>query len=299
MVQAGSRLEINSTFYQINDNDEQIIGDPVDGAVNYVYAVPQPSSAIFQYGVQEPHFDAMKGGWFSGTMRAVARMVCFDGGFYDKVILDSVDAMLRHNNSLVPISGGELIGEGPVNDLLTLVLFPGVYRYEMKGGKGGTGGTGYGGVPAEAGEDGEINNGSFPLYEPINVTLSTGGNGANGGNGTQYPGSPPFTQTTYTNSGGGASGGQSFIDVEGKVYLEAIGGAGSKGTSGSGGSGSAGGQKISSVYASAKRIKPEPSDQMQGRSKYGQSFNFGSGAGGSSLLDTSSGYCRLYRLWDL
>jgi hypothetical protein len=315
MIQAGSRFEINSTFYQVNDADEAIAGDPVDGAVNYVYAIPQPNSAVFEYSVQEPFFDTLKGGWFSGTMRAVARMICFDGSFYDKVILDSADSMLRHNNLLIPVQGGTLIGEGPVNDLLSLFLNPGVYRYELKGGKGGTGGTGYGGTPADEGEEGEIKTGILTLRENTEVTLSTGGNGENGGNGTV---NNPY-QEIRSGGGGAATGGTSFIDAD-RFYLEAVGGAGSNGSKASGGNwansnGGEGGKKINIFYADVKRLAANNDlrDLMNGRSKYYNAFNKGNaganasasnyaasgGSPGTTLQNVSSGYSKLYHLWDL
>lgn len=75
-VAAGSRFEVNSSFFEVPSN-ESITGwsGISNGAVAYVYATPSGSTATFSYSSTAPTWDSAKGGWFNGTARALFRVL--------------------------------------------------------------------------------------------------------------------------------------------------------------------------------------------------------------------------------
>ena len=97
-VKAGSRFEINGSFYETTA-DETITGTPVNNAVNYIYAYASGSSAAFKYSSATPDFQPAKGGWYSGSERAIAKFYYASNGpvYGNKVILDSCNAMQATN----------------------------------------------------------------------------------------------------------------------------------------------------------------------------------------------------------
>jgi hypothetical protein len=147
-IMKGSRFEINHTFYKTLE--DEAIQPPPEGLIDYmfyyVYAVPEIQSAYFIYLSQEPTFNPILGGWFSGSMRAVARMLYINGKWYNKVILDTFDAINRQNyiGDGLPEIGGELLLSGTVNTYTQHILLPGAYRAELQAGNGGRGGSGAG-----------------------------------------------------------------------------------------------------------------------------------------------------------
>jgi hypothetical protein len=227
-VQAGSVFGVNGGLFYVPDGaDEAISGTPATGQ-NYVYAVPKDGGAAFQYSATKPVWSATKGGWYNGNNRAVAKVYYVSSQYNNKVLLDRQEAMYEMNKiQPVPTSGGTLVVTGVVNEVKSVTLEPGRYRYEIKAGKGGNGGF------AESnksglGADGESRTGILVFKENQVIYFGLGGDGENGKNGD--------------GGGGGCSGGSAFIKTFAKTIL-CIGGSGGGGMGGGGlaGGGGAGG----------------------------------------------------------
>lgn len=73
-VDAGSRFEINGSYYEVT-SEEAITGwAALAVGVVYIYAVPSGASASFIFSATAPTYDTAKGGWFNGTDRALWRL---------------------------------------------------------------------------------------------------------------------------------------------------------------------------------------------------------------------------------
>jgi hypothetical protein len=101
-IMAGSRVEVNGTFYK-SQLDEQIAGTPANG-LNYIYCVPNEDFCTYEYSATPPVYDTAKGGFFNGNKRAVASFVYFDGNFYNKKILAISDRKIITDLSIYNVN---------------------------------------------------------------------------------------------------------------------------------------------------------------------------------------------------
>jgi hypothetical protein len=310
-VQAGSVFGVNGGLFYVPDGaDEAISGSPATGQ-NYVYAVPNDDGATFQYSATKPVWSATKGGWYNGNNRAVAKVYYVSSQYNNKVVLDRQAAMYETNKTQpLPTSGGTQIATGTVNQVKTLTLEPGFYRFEMMAGKGGNGGKGgdlfildylYPGFAGGIGVAGESLNKSFILTSSKTISYGLGGDGNNGNNGVN-------NDSARGNAGAGCSGGMAFIDDD-EVMGGSAGGGGMYGLSsgvmanGGGGFGTASSSITTGLGGSNGRGGPDiinpglisKSLFIYCYARGGDANEGGTIKGGDSLKSTSSGYLRIYR----
>jgi hypothetical protein len=228
-IERGSVIEVNGGLYAVSAvTDESITGTKTSGAENYIYAVPQTGACVFQYGAAAPAWSAAKGGWYSGSSRAVAKLFYSSNGpvYGGKVILDCYNAIFQINTRYTPPStGGSLALTGGINTETSAILPAGAYRYELKGGTGGSGGTGGGGEQGAGGGGaaGEYKTGTFILATATRIFFSTGGDGNDGASG--------WTSGRDPGGGGGCTGGASYLVYDDALYI-AMGGSGGGGGGG-------------------------------------------------------------------
>jgi hypothetical protein len=312
-IARGSVIEVNGGLYAVSAvTDESVTGTLSSGAENYIYAVPQVNACVFQYSAAAPAWSAAKGGWYNGNERAVAKLFYWAGSYYNKVILNTYHSIKELNPAAgIPDFGGTLFKAADSNLPQTIMLGPGLYRWELKGGnggKGGAGGAGAGGsFPGGAGATGESKNGGFIFTEshPVKLTCGVdGGNGADGGGGGG--GSDP---DGGGGGGGGAGGTDSVISTANFEYT-ALGGAGGGGGSGQkggtaiddqGGGGGGGGQGYGQGGAgtSGNGYTPAQGGNSSGGGAEGEGYtvqtdgvyirDFRGGAGGTSSTDAKKG----------
>jgi hypothetical protein len=243
-VLAGSRFEINGSFYE-TQSDEAITGSISGSVVAYIYAVANGDTATFKYSTDKPGFKPALGGWYSGNNRAVAKLYYTGGKYNGKVILDSYNAMYEINQvQTIPDTGGNLTNLTNAGAITRYTLNAGAYRIEIRGGSGGKGGNGvykdtiaYGGN----GGQGEVKSYKLITLEPFDILYLLGRNGSNGGNGS-YNASEG---DSGGGGGGGATGEDTIISIRG-ILIRAEGGNGGGGgheDNAAGGGGGGGGKK--------------------------------------------------------
>jgi hypothetical protein len=238
LVLRGSVVEISGVLYKVPENgaNESISVTPGTGQ-NYVYAVPSDSGATFQYSTSGPTWDAVKGGWYNGNNRAVAKLYytgSSGGGWYNgKVILDGYNARWALNTEQpVPTSGGVSVSSDTTpNQFKTITLDRGAYRVETKGGTGGKGGHGDS-IDGGNGAEGQSKTTSFILECKTMMGYIIGGNGEDGEDGRLNG-----DNTGAGGGGGGATGGTTLFESPATGIIVCIGGSGG----GGGGSGEQGG----------------------------------------------------------
>jgi len=324
MVVEGSRLEVNHSFYIATENEE--IDDPPDGLVSgqvyFLYAIPHTESLSWQFLAVEPSFDTMKGGFFSGTMRAIARMLFINNAWYDKVMLSDADSIFKRNFNNVPPGSGTLIHTATVAEQ-TITLEAGVYDYEMQGGtggNGGTGGTGSGstatsgappptysgqaGVSGVSGVSGRIVNGRFILRETTTIKTKAGTSGNNGNNGSNAPtagNSSNNGSVSGAGAGGGAGGSDAVLTI-GENVIIAEGGDGGDG--GYGGLGNIGGGNTLGSAVPGFGGRGGRRNNIGQRGQPGRAGDGRSGSGpalpnpgtGGTVSSTLSGYLRIRKI---
>jgi hypothetical protein len=219
---AGSMFEANGVLF-FSDGDTAVSGSCSNGVVNYIYAAPD---GLLQYSAATPAWNNIKGGWYSGNNRALAKFYYSSSGpvYGGKVMLDGYNAMQMMNLSFTASSGGNLVITGEINQVLAATLAAGQYRFEMQAGTGGNGSSGANGYGGGAGALGEPKSGTFILYHAMEIHYGLGGDGNNGGGGG------------YAGGGGGCTGGSAFIDIGYAMFL-CIGGSGGGGGGNNGGGG--------------------------------------------------------------
>jgi len=330
LIARGSRLEVNGTFYSLPEDME--ILDPHNVAYEqwiFIYAAVQPNSLKFEYRNTLPKYDTAKCGWFDGTDRAISKLYLREDGWWSKVILEDYESMFKNNFTVLPTTGGELIGEGGINNFNNYIVNPGAYRWELQAGLGGRGG--YSGNATQGtpglGAEGEILADSFTVEQKTQIELLTGGDGNNGlpGGGNSGGG------WSQSGPGGGGPGGNSEIKIEGNYSKTARGGAGGGGAGtdgsarngGGGGGGAAGyGQGGDGTSEGMNQVDGQPgkggslagggaggagmgqgvageagTESAGGQGGYFISDSVG-GLGGTGVMDTSSGYSKLFKLWE-
>jgi hypothetical protein len=220
-IAQGSRVEIGGSLY-VCESNETITSTPSSDGLYYIYGIPNASSASFSYSGSKPTYNAVKGGWYNGNDRAIAKLFYTSSQYNGKVILDSYNAFFAINTEQpIPTTGGQLVITGTVNQVKKATLQPGAYRYDIKAGRGGDGG---GNGLVGIGADGEVKTGTFILTEPRVIHYALGGDGNDGASNpdTDDPG-----------GGGGCSGGSAFIDT-GDDFILCLGGSGGGGKGGAG-----------------------------------------------------------------
>jgi hypothetical protein len=283
VVMAGSRLALGGVVVSIGV-DTAISGTPAADTMNYVYATLNGLMATFSYSVSVPTYNPVKGGWYSGNNRAIARFFYTGGNYNGKMILDNYEAFARINTSQpLPTTGGIQVAN--------TYMGSGAYRGELKGGKGGRGGSSKhnGEQNGGLGVEGQVVNRSFLLTEKFVINTVIGYDGNDGEQGRGDSGD----NDTQSGGGGGAKGGDSYITIA-KVLIDAYtpttdavvvvttamggsggGGGGADGTSDYGGGGGGGGG-----YGTA-------SDGANRNGKGGKGGSNGvGGAGGEADMDT-------------
>ena len=254
-VMAGSRLEVNASFYLVGEEGEEILDPPealADNQAYFIYAIPQEQSLVFQFLPVQPNFDPMKGGWFSGSMRAVARMIHANGEFFNKVVLDTAES-ISLVNSIAPLPPIPSPLPAPIYEAYLAPykkeLPAGYYYLEMRGG-------GSNGIFPDPSE--EIKT-IFLLNSPTMVSgklgldglagtnggdgLAAGNAGSGGKGGTSSGGGAGGTNTGNTSlsgncgggGAGGAAGGQDSLLQIGDRQIKAPGKHGKNGGGGGGG----------------------------------------------------------------
>ena len=73
-VAAGSRFEINGSYYEVTSNESITGWAALAVGVVYIYAVPAGAAASFIFSATAPTYDTAKGGWFNGTDRVLWRL---------------------------------------------------------------------------------------------------------------------------------------------------------------------------------------------------------------------------------
>jgi len=334
-IMAGSRLEVNGAYYQV-ESDESIGGTPVAG-VNYVYATPSGNTLSFIYSTATPEYNPLKGGWFNGNNRAIAKMTRIGSNWYNKVILDSQSAMLSFNdNSPIPPLPGTLVYTGNHTSFTQQEIEPGLYYAQLQGGngaKGGNGGnsSGYlyafynndtneyyatstGSVIGNTGENGES---ALPINILFRVTKRTiltgkvglnGANGVNGSNGLDPNNGRILSDYSAGANGGGGGGGggageKTVLIVGDLLKFEAIGG--------NAGNGGDGGEATIRNYGKfifnhgAKGLgglggvasgNCIGQDGEDGQNGLGNNGRAGQKGKGGRLATTTSGFLRVYKL---
>jgi hypothetical protein len=269
VMNAGSAWEANGVLFYA-ETDTAVTGTLASNAKNYVYALP---SGVLQYGSATPIWNGVKGGWYNGNNRALMKFYYVSGGtvYGNKIILDRYNAqnILINKNYAAPTSGGYQVATGTVNQVNTVTLEPGWYRYEMKAGKGGDGGYTGSDKPG-LGADGESRTGILCFKENQVIYFGLGGDGEAGKGGD--------------GSGGGCSGGSAFIKTFAKTIL-CIGGSGGGGVGGGGLAGGGGG----GGYGTGSHANANLSGSSYEAGGYGGSNGVGGDGGIPSASSTYMG----------
>jgi hypothetical protein len=218
------------------DTDTYIPLTPSSGQ-NYIYF--NPATRELSYSTATPTWNTIKGGWYNGNNRAIAKLFYTSSQYNGKVILDSYNAMrVINKEQAVPTTGGSQLSLSTYPLQVRSILLPaGAYRFDMQAGRGGRGGNaevGSGGLGAAGESKPEV----FFLYSPRRVFYALGGDGVAGAD---------VSSAVGGGGGGGSTGGSSFIDT-GDDFFICIGGSGGGGSAGrvsnSGGGGGGGGHGL-------------------------------------------------------
>jgi hypothetical protein len=283
-IAAGSQVEVGGSVYTCQANTS-VNETPQNNQVNYIYVSVDGSTIIFSYGTTTPAWNVSKGGWYNSNYRAVAKLFLTSSQYNGKVILDSYNAMqLLNVEQTVPTTGGMLFVTGTVNQVKSITLPAGAYRYEVKAGTGGRGGNNDNHTGG-AGAAGEQKSGTFMLAQQLMIHYALGGDGNNG-----------VDTSAAAGAGGGCSGGSAFIDFGTELIL-CLGGSGGGGsgrdTNGESGGGGAGGYGTASdgtgVYG-GKGGSNGTGGNGGGDERYSGGGGSGYLAGGKGTSGAQSGY---------
>jgi hypothetical protein len=285
-IAAGSQVEIGGTVYTCQA-DTAISGILYERS--FIYASVNDGKINFSYATDSPGMDYVRFGWYYGNKRAVAKLF-YNNGYYDgKVILDSYrNADLINTEQTIPTMGGSQVVNvtySSLNQILSINLSAGAYRYEIRAGSGGRGGSNKhdGTENGELGVMGQEKSGTFMLNSLSEIIYAVGGNG----NDAVRGGGDSGDGDTQSGGGGGCSGGSAFIKTSYNLIFciggSGGGGSGSDGTSNSGGGGGGGG----GGYSTAGKGNTGNSDNG-GEGGNGGSYNTG-GTGGITHGSGSSG----------
>lgn len=77
-VAAGSRFEINGTYFEVTSNESITGWSGLSNGPAFIYAVPSGSTASFAFSATAPTYDTAKGGWFNSANRCLWRL--YKGG---------------------------------------------------------------------------------------------------------------------------------------------------------------------------------------------------------------------------
>jgi hypothetical protein len=272
-VKNGSRIEVNGSFYRVNNGNEAIANfSSLSSGFAFVYAIPNITNGLtcsFEYRTNIPVYDPMLGGWFQPGANARAIAVFYKGtnntianwapmpndGFeipYEKVVLDENNF---NRNQLVQSYGN-------VENYYLLTLQRGWFIFDIKSGRGNPGTKGgdssISGTSRTAGlgANGGQNGISYLLqFSDGDFVLVSGGGGGGGGGGA---GDDIISGNTAVPGGNGGNGGagntllyKKFVSktmtVQIRTFRDGQGGKGGNGivdasSRARGGGGGAGGQ---------------------------------------------------------
>ena len=136
LIKAGSRFEINGTFYECQTDESIQDFDTIDpGVFFFIYAIPQASSAIIKASTVAPTYQVAKGGWFNGTDRAIALGYKNSQGSFDKtaIIDGDVHLSLEEEPTFVGVPQVRRENKGTWD----VYLERGIYYIELSSGFGG------------------------------------------------------------------------------------------------------------------------------------------------------------------
>jgi hypothetical protein len=246
VIKKGTIFEINSSYVQLTNNTPV---NPVSldrTCIVYLYAVQDAGNIRFEYSTQAPSWIPAKKGWYSGSARALFKLVfikdALDRYAAKTFISDpwpfgsfALDNYMLGHLSTVAYS---LSGTGnPAPQTITLPAGAYVVVLQGAGGGGGNSMDGYGSnydhYGGEGGRGGFITE-LFTLPSAISFTAFTG----QGGDGAAY-----ISGAVYQGGGAGGGGAGSFLYSDAGYLLTAGGGGGGAGSSSyaGGGGGGAGG----------------------------------------------------------
>jgi hypothetical protein len=308
-VMAGSKFILNGRIINISA-DTGISGSPVVGTDNYIYAVPSGEGATFSYSNGAPTYDLVKGGWYRGTSRSIAKFFYVDGRYNGKVIMDRHNYGMNMTQPVLYDGGYQILNTTETSG--TLDLSVGIYRYEVKGGTGGNGGKSGAGIGGNAGGVANVVSGNITFEHPGHASYAVGRDGNSGSDGTEGTAGSSGSASPSDGAagsgmgysggngiagggGGGASGVESVFNI-GFSIIKSIGGTGGRGGGGSGGYGGFGGnggviidgnRGNDGYYGSvgSSGVEKEHSGGSGGRGGYG---GIG-GTGGKSIAGSSGG----------
>jgi hypothetical protein len=286
-IELGSRLEVGGSLYECTADETIVNWAVTNNVTNYIYCAQNGGTAYFFFHFAPPAWNSVKGGWYlDSTYRAVAKFFYTDGQFNGKVILDSYNAIRAVNTEQpIPTTSGEEVAAAAVNQVKTITLPTGAYRYEMKAGNGGRGGSSKhnGEQNGGTGAEGQSSSGTFMLYNPTEIHYAIGGDGRDGENGQGDSGDGD----TESGSGGACTGGSTFIDFGDRVLVciggSGGGGSGAAGTGSNGGGGGGGGGGYGTAEGGASQDGERGnggSNNVGGTGGYG--VGDGGGGGGGS-----------------
>jgi len=149
-VLAGSRFEINGSFYEATSNEiiDSLETIPVN-RIAYIYAVPDVDGCHFEYSLNAPLLDYALGGFYSGAARALWTVFKItESSFFMKRALKinnhTVEALCLP--AATPDSTDTPIYDISGAEYHRILLEKGIYKIELIGGGSGGGGGGAGGV---------------------------------------------------------------------------------------------------------------------------------------------------------
>jgi hypothetical protein len=265
VVSAGSRFELNGSFFQTT-NDVSVTDDNTSNSSwVYLYAHRILNSVELLLRTTTPIWSPFQGGWYYDNDRCLAKMIKLPSGFYSKICIYDYFSFFNVNLNGVPVLPGQGIlildapaGNGSAN-WTQFTLKPGIYSAILTGNRGGRGGNGtrvyQGNFYAQAGgasaenairtENFTVNTLEICHYclgfdgaPGADRALTTSGMGGGGGGGAGTPMGIKFSNLSPIyisgSSGGGGGGGGQAPAIGGGSPLSGYGGGGGGGGYGTG-----------------------------------------------------------------
>jgi len=214
-------------------------------SVKWIYA--RIDGTVFYESTDRPRWHQYLHGWYQrvGNDAGDRAVVFIDAELPQgrrAIGMDSPNSMLEYDTRN-PDTGGDLVWEitAPSDaGWQSMLLTPGNYRFELRGGNGGRGGSaGEGSIETPAiggtGGQGQVIVWKTRITRPVTFFGLLGGNGQDGQPGNSLFHGSGLTRILYvTGGGGGSSGGDTRLriddtDIGTSLMLNAMGGAGGGG----------------------------------------------------------------------
>jgi hypothetical protein len=215
-------------------------------------------SVSFEWSTVEPKWHQFLHGWYDSGNDNRRAVVFIDSSATvgnRMTVMDSFNSLFLWKQQ-IPNTGGTLIYEassGDAGKLINFVVQPGKYRIEAKAGNGGAGGSGgtgpipggdaggdgYQGIPNTGYSGGAGVIGESSIIKVVYLTnytlgLQRGRDGGNGGNSVVRMALSGMNEYgwAFSGGGGGCSGEDTLVTVNGVVQFRVYGGAGGGGCTG-------------------------------------------------------------------